>query len=310
MATVIDIILPTYNGAAYLHEQIRSIVSQSFTDWRLLARDDGSMDETTAILSQYEKKYPDRIHVISDSLGRLGPARSVETLMYHSNAPYVTFCDQDDVWNPDKLQLFLDRIKARENNATANTPLLVHSDLEVVDEDLTIIADSFWDYQKLRPSKMQSLQRLLVQNCVTGCATMINRPLLSKVLPFPDRVIMHDWWFGLMAAAEGEIHAIPEKTAKYRQHSRNETGAKKWGASYFIQKLIYDMPDLKLSLRNTRDQAKALLQSGKLGQKSRDIVQAYINLYDSNWLSKRVSLLHNGFFMFGFMRNLALFVMI
>ena len=103
-------------------------------------------------------------------------------------------------------------------------PVLAHTDLVVVDENLHTIAPSFWSYSNLNPYCGSRLNRLLIQNVVTGSATMINRALARLASPIPQGAVLHDWWLALVASALGRIEAIPEKTVLYRQHGRNCAG--------------------------------------------------------------------------------------
>jgi glycosyltransferase involved in cell wall biosynthesis len=306
----IDILISTYNGEKFLAEQLESIISQDINDWHILIRDDGSHDESVSITKHYAELYPDKITVIAEPAARLGVPGAYQCLLNNSRSQYVAFCDQDDVWLPSKLRILRERIELEENVSGRETPILVHSDLHVVDEDLVELSDSFWKYQKLNPSKMQSLQRLLIQNCVTGCAAIINRALVRCALPIPKDAIMHDWWFALIAAAQGKIIDISNKTVEYRQHESNDTGAKKWGLSYVINSLVYERSAIRQSLLDTRDQAIALYRSDKLDTDRLAVVSAYINMFDRGWLSKRVIILRTGFFMYGILRNLAVIILL
>jgi len=222
------ILIGTFNGSAYIQEQIKSIRAQSFhQDWRLLIRDDLSSDDTLvqieSIVSQDK-----HIQLIPNNSVRLGPAGNYGALMhyaYEAGANYVMLADQDDVWLPNKIseQMALMEEMEREN---LNKPTIVHSDLIVVDEKLQKIHPSFMTYQGIYNEENNPLQVLLVQNFVTGCASLINRSLLKVILPVPGEVIMHDWWIALCAAACGHIGYLPHPTILYRQHSGNHVGAK------------------------------------------------------------------------------------
>ena len=310
MSAIVDVLLSTYNGDQYLREQLDSLIAQTFTDWRLLARDDCSTDNTPHILTQYADRYSGKITVIRDVEGRLGPVGSFEKLLQLSSAPYIAFCDQDDVWLPDKLQRFLDSIKQSENKLDCEEPLLIHSDPYVVNDHLEPVAESFWAYQKLNPDKMQTIERLLVQNCVTGCATLFNRRLVDIALPIPEGAIMHDWWFALVAATEGRIVHIDDRTIAYRQHAKNLTGAKKWGIAHVIYKVIDGSTSIRQSLYKTQRQAIELHNSGILDDTSKKVVGTYVEMFNSNWFLKRATMLRGGFIKHGWLRNLAMLILL
>ena len=302
----VDILLATYNGERYLDQQITSILEQQYGNWRLIIRDDGSTDSTLQIISKYAQSYPEKIQLLDDTSGRLGPSGSFDKLLQFSTAPYIAFCDQDDVWLPGKLQLLKNHMVQVENRYGSEFPVLVHTDLEVVDEGLNTLADSFWLFQKINPSKMQSLERLLVQNCVTGCATMVNRPLVNCALPIPPGAIMHDWWLALLAVSLGKIESIDTATVRYRQHTGNDTGAKKWGLRFVLTGVLKTRKHYRDGLLKTREQAIALIDSGRLYTKQNETVSNYIGLYASNWFNRRIMIARMGFYKYGLIRNIAL----
>ena len=306
----IDILLATYNGEKYLDQQIISILEQQYSNWRLIIRDDGSSDSTLQILSKYLQTYPEKIQLLDDSFDRLGPSASFDKLLHYSTASYVAFCDQDDIWLPNKLLLLKQRMSQIEGIHGHEVPVLVHSDLEVVDDSINKLSDSFWSYQKINPSKMQSLEKLLVQNCVTGCAAMANRSLVNSALPIPHSAIMHDWWFALLAVSLGKIESVDMATVKYRQHAGNDTGAKKWGLGFILTSMLRRRKLYRESLLETREQAIALIESGRLDAKQNEIVSSYIDLFARNWLNRRRIITSMGFYKYGIVRNIALMLWI
>jgi hypothetical protein len=228
-AADVVVALSSYNGSRFIAEQIESIRRQHFTGWTLLVRDDGSTDDTVPIVESLAHS-DSRIVLVRDRLGNLGPAASFGVLLERavgSGARYVALADQDDVWEPEKLARQLGMLRAREAAVGAGTPLLTHSDLTVVAEDLGVLHPSFLTFQGLQQVPGDPLGRLLVQNFVTGCTVLVNRALVRAALPFPN-VIMHDWWLALCAAAMGEVLCLPEPTVRYRQHDRNTLGARGW----------------------------------------------------------------------------------
>ena len=222
----IDILLGTYNGAAFLEQQLDSIAAQSHGTWRLIARDDGSTDGTTEILTAFQARHSDKVVLLEDRDGNLGLVANFSRLMEVSDARYAAFCDQDDVWVPEKLKLCLARMRGLERDHSAGLPLLVFADLEVVDQNLQTIHKSFWQSQGLRPERCNVLSRLLLQNVVTGCTVLMNRALLRKAAPIHPAAEMHDWWVALTAAAFGVAGFVSRPTVRYRQHGQNIVGAR------------------------------------------------------------------------------------
>lgn len=230
----IDILLATYNGVAYLPALLRSIGEQTHDDWRLVVRDDGSNDGTLDVLDDWSKRYPGRVRLVThDGTGR-GARANFSALLDLSDAPYFMFCDQDDVWLPEKMTLFCRCMHEAEAQRGPDVPVLVHSDLVVVDRELRQVAPSFWAYQRLIPKNaLPKPATLMIANYVTGCASMGNAALRRMSRPIPDEAAMHDWWLALVAANLGELRQIRSPTVLYRQHGGNQIGARSW--SFFGQ---------------------------------------------------------------------------
>src|SRR5512140_193663 len=161
---MIDVLLATYQGGAYLPAQLDSLLAQAHGDFHVLVRDDGSTDETRAVLERYAAQHPNRITVLPADGQRLGAAGSFARLLGESRGRYVMFCDQDDVWLPDKIALTLATMRELGRAHGEAAPLLVSTDLEVVDEQLGVIDESFWHFQRIHPERLNRLSRVLVQN--------------------------------------------------------------------------------------------------------------------------------------------------
>lgn len=234
---MIDILLSTYNGEEFLSDQLDSIFKQSYTDFNLLIRDDGSKDKTLEIIEEYKKKFPDKIQIIDNSGINLGSTNSFFELLHYSNAELVMFCDQDDVWKSDKLEIFMNFY----NNSIIkkNQPILIHSAVEVVDSKLSPLTSLTDIFNKDKCGMEKTLKWQVFQNDVTGCTMMINsvlRGIINKI-DFTDKlVIQHDWFIAQIAYLYGNKFYIPMQTIKYRQHSNNVLGAKQLN---FIQRFKY-----------------------------------------------------------------------
>ena len=223
------IVLASYNGATYIEDQIRSIQNQTIDAWKLYVRDDGSRDATVEVVAKLAAG-DDRIILLQDQLGNLGPVGNFSELMrvaLERGADYVAFADQDDIWLPEKLQVLLSEMQRQEEVCGQGDLLLVHSDLEVVNASLQTIHPSFIRLISVHPQEVD-LGVLLCQNVVTGCACMVNRELMNLALPIPQGVLMHDWWLAQLAAACGHIAYIDQALIKYRQHGENVVGAESY----------------------------------------------------------------------------------
>lgn len=231
----IAILLPTWNGERFLRAQVDSLLAQDYPDFIIVCRDDGSRDASPAIIADYAARFPQRFHIVPADGRNLGASGSFALLMdyvlTHKAAlglasAWVMPSDQDDVWQADKLRRSMARMQDMERRHPG-LPLLVHGDLEVVDESLASIAPSFVRYQGLQPLRNR-FARLLVSNTVTGCTALCNEALLRRALPIPPTAVMHDWWLALVAGAFGRLSFIDEPLLLYRQHGANTIGAREY----------------------------------------------------------------------------------
>lgn len=250
---MVDILLATYNGEKYIEQQLDSLINQTYKDIKIIIRDDASNDSTPTILQSYARQYPDIIQLVdvkdkctvtNADTEPHGATYNFMKLMSYATGNYIMFCDQDDYWLPNKVEVTISRMMNIEKKKKA-TPILVYSDYKVVDSNLHSL--------NVKEKNMHihghntTFNRLLVQNYVTGCTMMINKALYEGMrksksnemkleqedsavstnwnLPYSKSIIMHDWFIALYAAAFGVIEHIPEVTMLYRQHGDNVYGA-------------------------------------------------------------------------------------
>ncbi|MGQ7456683.1 glycosyltransferase family 2 protein [Streptococcus suis] len=275
----VNILMSTYNGQQFLAEQIRSIQDQSYTDWTLFIRDDGSSDNTKEILKDFEHQ-DSRIHLIdSDNSDNLGVIKSFHKLVNHDRADYYFFSDQDDVWLPNKLELSLKEAQ----NYLANLPLMVYMDLKVVNQDLEIMTESMVKSQSHHANT--ELVQELTENTVTGGVAMINHAL-AEMWQETDDILMHDWYLALLASAFGNLVFIDQPGELYRQHSDNVLGArtlskrfKKWIRPHILFAVYWDL------IKNSQKQARHLLQM-PLSQSNRELIEAFVTIMDKPMLER------------------------
>ena len=260
------ILLATYNGAAYLQEQLNSIVEQTYTHWLLVAKDDGSTDSTVDILYRYCERYPGKVLFLGSSTQNQGPARMFSSLVQYIldreqelqlENYCIAFCDQDDIWRQDKLQRIADCLQA-QCGIEAMPPLLIHSDLSVVDECGNTIAPRFSAYQGVKP-RCNDFIELLVHNVVTGCTAVMTPALARVCTPVPGAAYMHDWWFALIASLIGRIHYIDQPLVAYRQHRGNTLGAREFKPQSKFKAISgFLAPDADRALKKVARQARWL----------------------------------------------------
>ena len=234
----IDILMAAYNGEEFIAEQIDSILSQTFQDFRLLIRDDGSSDNTPAIIEEYAQKYPDKIEIVHDDVVCRNPYKNFMELLKHAKADYVMFSDQDDYWLPYKIQVTLWHMKELERK-NAGLPALVFSGLKVVDENLQSMNKCV--QYALDIAEYEQFSNLLMSNVVSGCASMFNRALYTKSKGYVEGMpFAHDSFFAALATLCGVIEHIPAAMILYRQHKHNASGYMGVGGGhgYFVNWLI------------------------------------------------------------------------
>lgn len=159
---MVTILLATLNGEDYLKAQLESIAAQTYENWQLVVGDDGSTDGTISILEEFSKQYPEQVTIIKNDPPQGSAKDNFISLIQNSYGPYFMFCDQDDVWKPDKIYLTLQKMEALEARYGEKTPILVHSDLSVADHNLEMVAESFFQYANI--PKRIVLNQLMVQN--------------------------------------------------------------------------------------------------------------------------------------------------
>jgi len=299
------ILMAAYNGAEFIREQINSILDQSDHSWRLVISDDQSTDGTPEIVEEYASRHPGKI-VRHCSGRRFGNAwdHFLYLLGQFHDAPYIMFCDQDDVWHKDKIAKTLKKMNEIE---APSVPALVHTDMRVVDRELNQIAPSYMKYIGIKGSRL-SLHTLLVQNVVSGCTVMFNRALAelaAKDIP-TESIIMHDWWLALIASAAGSIAYLDEATVDYRQHGDNAVGARSFrtlAMSFLKRAAAGSVRERSLP---AFAQATALKESlGEcLSEADRSLLEGYGNLSRCGPIRRRAFYLRHRCLKYGFMRTM------
>ncbi|MGF1981764.1 glycosyltransferase family 2 protein [Lactococcus taiwanensis] len=227
----VNILLSTYNGEKYLSKQIDSIINQTFSNWNLLIRDDGSKDKTPQIIKEYCSK-DERIHFINESnISNVGVHRSFKELAAFEEADYYFLSDQDDVWKKKKIEKML-QVAHGKSNSRWSGPKLYYSDLTIVNSKLEVISERIKNPEGNH--KAPILKDFLANNVVTGCSAMFNLTLRNLWLADSEIIALHDSMLGILAAAFGQLIFIDEPLIYYRQHEANVVGAKTKGSAFQV----------------------------------------------------------------------------
>lgn len=272
---MISVLLATYNGEKYLKKQLDSLLNQTYKDFEIIIRDDGSTDSTNDIIEDFKNRYPDRIKVITGAPTGSSKGNFFE-LLAACPSGYAMLCDQDDFWCEEKIAKTFSKMLEKETECGVDTPVLVHCDAYVADEYLNVISESFIEYQAISP-EFKRLNNLLVQNNLTGCTCMINNALLKLLRIKPESCVMHDWWIALTACLFGETVFINEPLMYYRQHGDNQVGAKNArGMDYLVTK-YKNRKQVVSNYRAAYAQANALLKafSDRMTPEQKKLVSVY-----------------------------------
>jgi glycosyltransferase involved in cell wall biosynthesis len=205
-----SVCLATYNGARHIAAQLDSILPQLEAQDEVLVADDGSTDDTLALIAAYGS----RVRIVAT--GRAGGVvPNFERVLAAATGEGIVLCDQDDVWLPGRLTLM------RQHLANC---LLVITNGVVVDDALRGRGQDVFGMVGVR----RGVLRNLVKNSFIGCCMAFRRELLERVLPFPAGVPWHDWYIGLAAEALGRVERDASVTLLYRRHATNAspTGAR------------------------------------------------------------------------------------
>jgi len=223
----VQVLLSTYNGSKYLSEQIESVLKQSYHKVKLLVRDDGSTDRTGDILKYYHEHYPSKVQVIWGN--NIGIVNSFLELLNHADqeCDFFCFCDQDDVWLPDKIERALDKLSGFDH-----IPAMVCASTHVTDESLQPL--NIWPKP---PAREPAFYNAMIQNIAVGATVTLNKKARELIVGKPicsENIQMHDWWAYLCVSAFGKVIFDSQPSILYRQHGNNSVG----GETTFFKMLI------------------------------------------------------------------------
>lgn len=275
----VNILMSTYNGEQFIAEQIESVQHQTYTDWNLFIRDDGSSDTTPEIIQEFVAK-DSRIHFINaENRLNLGVIQNFYTLLQHEVADLYFFADQDDVWLPEKMSFMLEEAQ----KYPADKPLMIYTDLKVVDQDLNVLSESMIRSQSHHANT--ELVQELTENTVTGGVSMINHAL-AQLWHGHEDILMHDWYLALLATAFGRLIYIDKPGELYRQHANNVLGARtlskrvqKWLRPHLLFSKYWEL------IKNSQKQASYLLAL-PLSTDKRRVVEAYVHIMEKGMMER------------------------
>jgi len=234
----VAIAMATYNGQTYLKEQLESLCSQTFQDFKLVIVDDASSDDSMTIIKTFTELLNIELHQNSHNPGYI---KDFEKAISLSDAPYIAPCDQDDIWLPNKLQTLLENI----GNAT-----LIYSDSKLIDAHGNSLERTL--SQKLKNNFISTTSPLpfIYDNCVSAHAILFKNELKKSIFPFPKHLYF-DAWIAANAAMHHGIIYVNTALICYRQHESNTLSQQK-KASLSLSKKIHQKSAKKIQDHRTR----------------------------------------------------------
>lgn len=236
----VSVVLCTHDGAAYLEEQLGSILAQRPEPFEIVLGDDASTDDTIAIaervVAAHRAAGGETEFVVRRHEPALGVVGNFADALTHARGDLVALSDQDDVWHAGKLAAFA-AVFARDPDL-----LLAHSDARLVDATGAPTGLTLLKALETTAAERAGLERgdafatLMRRNLVTGATVVLRRSLVTSATPFPAEWV-HDEWLAVIAAATGSLRLLPEPLIDYRQHGRNQIGARRPTLSHRWAKL-------------------------------------------------------------------------
>lgn len=235
---IVAIVLSTYNGEAYISQQLDSLIGQTYPHWCCYIRDDGSKDNSIVIAKRYAEKDA-RFTILEDKLGNMGVVQAYFYLFSKVDEGYIAPCDQDDVWHADKLERSLALLQQIETEK--KIPALVHTDSAFVDSQLNVIREQFIGKRGLK----KGLNGIIIANSVQGGSILFNQALNNESKKISAK-LPYDYHLGMIAELTGARGFISDNMLKYRQH--NTSSIARSDAEILSSKDHQFSPSLQLSL--------------------------------------------------------------
>lgn len=298
-----EILLPTFNGSLFLHELLESCICQQ--NVFLSIRDDGSTDCTLDILHDYAEKFTNQIHIASGK--NIGIRENVSWLLEHMHCPYFLLADQDDIWEKNKVHRLAEAMHGLEMTYGKDMPLLVYSDMSLIDSMGRQLAPSFFAASGIPSDWCEEFRHSLIMSNAAGCSMLGNRALAELAVPVPKNCYMHDWWLLLTAQAFGHVRVVDEPLVRYRQHGGNLLGAGVDKGTLWT-KLRKGFSGTLRNIAATQTQAREFFNryGSLMDEEKKELCRAWASMAEKNVFSRLDACLRHGFAKPGKGRCLAL----
>ncbi|MCJ8327998.1 MAG: glycosyltransferase family 2 protein [Campylobacterales bacterium] len=270
---LVSIAMCTYNGERYLKEQLDSILNQSYKNIEIIICDDKSTDNTIEIIKNYLNKF-DNIKLFENK-DNLGFVKNFEKVISLCKGEYISLCDQDDIWNLNKIDIFL-------NNIDDN--LLIYTDAKLINGQGKEL-NEFLLKGKKNCVKGKCNKSLLFDNCISGNTLMFKKDLLEHILPIPLNVDFHDKWIAFIASTYGSIVYYDKALISYRRYDEQVTAVKKKKYKSLKEKIEYKEIRYLKNKKNNLDILKEYEKIPGLDYEVKEIITAYKNSFNKKYFS-------------------------
>lgn len=268
---MISIALATYNGSKYLREQLDSFPAQSMDDFEVVACDDCSTDETPQILQEYASR--DSRFKVYQNARNLGFKKNFEHILSLCKGEFIAFCDQDDIWEPNHLEILYKNIG--ENDCIGANSLII--DEKGVSQNKTLL--EYWPIHVMPKNEKELFQHELYSNVIQGTASLIRASLIKQALPIPEDIKYHDYWFALVAGLNEKCKYIGDVVLKYRRHSNNASEYQKFTIWNAIKDLYRFSKDRKGFYQDSINLLNNLARQEKIPSDKQKLISDALKFY-------------------------------
>ena len=268
---MISIALATYNGSKFLQKQLNSILNQSMDDFEVVTCDDSSSDNTMDILQDYANN-DSRIKVYQNETN-LGFKKNFERILSLCKGEFIAFCDQDDIWEPNHLEILYKNIG--ENDCIGANSLII--DEKGVSQNKTLL--EYWPIHVMPKNEKELFQHELYSNVIQGTASLIRASLIKQALPIPEDIKYHDYWFALVAGLNEKCKYIDDIVLKYRRHSNNASGYQKFTIWKAIKNLDRFSKDRKGFYQDSINLLNNLARQEKIPSDKQKLISDALKFY-------------------------------
>ena len=280
---LVSVAMATYNGEKYLREQIDSIITQTYSPIQIIVTDDCSSDGTIEILEEYQNSH--KLKFFQNEI-TLGYVKNFEKAIKLCSGEYIALADQDDIWEPNKIDLLVQEI---------GTYSLIHSDALLIDSEGGLIEESYSRFSK-KMTNPKNFTQILLNGSVTGCTSLCKKTFLDSLLPFPEGLYVHDKWMGIFAYLNQGLVYTDKPLISYRQHTSNSIGAQNPSITFIerVKRAIrsrgtINRGDLRISIEKEKRLIELVILHGRLTKENLEQAKKIGNFYKKVLMGKQLS---------------------